>query len=184
MTGVACDAVTASADLFTRAPRGNSMAEAATVTTAGVTAWRALTVNGPLKAGETVLVQGSGGVSLYALQIAKALGARVTDPSLNPKRMDVAVSNQEALRLRSLGDRPVIVATHSPRWRMEPELPEPLAERLESVTQDLQRRFLELSSGSVQRVAATAGHGLPHEDPPFVSDSILEGVSAVRARQP
>jgi pimeloyl-ACP methyl ester carboxylesterase len=111
------------------------------------------------------------------------LTALEADPGLNPERMDVAVSNREALRLLSLGDRPVIVATHSPRWRMEPELPEPLAERLEAVTQDLQRRFLELSSASVQRVAPTAGHGLPHEDPSFVADAIVEGVTAVRARQ-
>lgn len=112
------------------------------------------------------------------------LTAIETDPSLNPERMDVASSNWEALRLRSLGDRPVIVATHSPRWRMEPELPELLAERLEAVTQDLQRRFLGLSSASIQTVAPTAGHGLPHEDPPFVAAAILDGVSSVRARQP
>lgn len=107
-----------------------------------------------------------------------------TDPSQNPERMDVAASNREALRLRSLGGRPVIVVTHSPSWRMEPDLPEPLAERLEAVTQHLQRRFLELSSASVQRVAPTAGHGLPHEDPPFVAEAILEGVTSVRAQQP
>ncbi len=106
-----------------------------------------------------------------------------SDPSLNPERMDVAASNAGADRLRTLGDRPVIVATHSPNWRMEPELPEPLAGRLEAVTQDLQRQFLLLSSASVQVVAPTAGHGLPHEDPDFVAAAILQGVASVRARR-
>ena len=62
--------VTAEATAFTRVPAGYSHAEAATLTCAGVTAWRALVPNGNLKAGETVLVQGSGGVSVFALQFA------------------------------------------------------------------------------------------------------------------
>lgn len=107
VNGVACDALTASADLFTRAPRGYSMVQAATVTTAGVTAWRALTVNGPLKAGETVLVQGSGGVSLYALQIAKALGARVIATSSSADKL---------ARLRGLGADHVINYRDEPEW--------------------------------------------------------------------
>lgn len=105
------------------------------------------------------------------------------DPGLNLERMDVAASNREAYAMRSLGSRPVVVATHSPRWRMEPDLPEPLAERLEAVTQDLQRRFLLLSSNSEQMIAPTAGHGLPHEDPAFVAAAILQGVAAVRKGQ-
>jgi NADPH:quinone reductase-like Zn-dependent oxidoreductase len=51
--------------------------EAATLPCAGVTAWHALVTKGHLKAGDTVLVQGTGGVSLFALQFAKAAGARV-----------------------------------------------------------------------------------------------------------
>lgn len=106
-----------------------------------------------------------------------------SDTSLNSEGLDVAVSNLQARALRSLGDRPVIVVTHSPRWRMEPELPEPLAERLEAVTQGLQKQFLSLSSSSSQTIAPSAGHGLPHEDPAFVAKSILQGVEAVRAKR-
>ena len=60
-----------------RAPKDYSHAEAATLTCAGLTAWRALMVDGNLKPGETVLVQGTGGVSVFALQFAKAAGATV-----------------------------------------------------------------------------------------------------------
>jgi NADPH:quinone reductase-like Zn-dependent oxidoreductase len=56
---------------------GYSHIEAATLTTAGVTAWRALAGDGRLKAGDRVLVLGTGGVSIFALQIAKIMGATV-----------------------------------------------------------------------------------------------------------
>ncbi|WP_219214341.1 zinc-dependent alcohol dehydrogenase family protein [Variovorax boronicumulans] len=87
--GFACSFMTAPARGFTHAPAGYSAAEAGTVTTAGVTAWRALQVHGPLKPGETVLVQGSGGVSVYALQIAKAAGATVIATSSSDDKLDV-----------------------------------------------------------------------------------------------
>src|SRR5918997_198808 len=63
------------AALFTHAPRGYSHAQAATLTTAGLTAWRALVADAGLKAGDSVLVLGTGGGVLFALQIAKTLGA-------------------------------------------------------------------------------------------------------------
>ena len=72
--GYAREIIIAPATAFTRAPKGYSFPEAATLTTAGVTAWRALVVDGALKAGDTVLVLGTGGVSIFALQIAKAMG--------------------------------------------------------------------------------------------------------------
>lgn len=102
------------------------------------------------------------------------------DPSLNPENLDVATSSAQARELRSLGDKPVVVATHSPKWRMVPELGEPLAIELEAVTQDLQKRFLALSTRATQTIAPSAGHGLPHEDPGFVADAILSGVRTAR----
>src|SRR5690606_25246117 len=75
--GYAREQITMPATAFTHAPKGYSHAEAATLTTAGLTAWRALFENGQLKPGQTVLVQGSGGVSIFALQLAKLAGAQV-----------------------------------------------------------------------------------------------------------
>jgi pimeloyl-ACP methyl ester carboxylesterase len=106
------------------------------------------------------------------------------DPSLNPENLDVAASNSQARALRSLGDKPVVVATHSPKWRMVPELGEPLAVELEGVTQDLQKQFLALSTRATQVIAPRAGHGLPHEDPGFVVEAILSGVKAAREGRP
>ena len=75
------------ATAFTHAPRGWSHAEAATITTAGVTAWRALVGDGQIKTGDTVLVLGTGGVSIAALQIAKMTGAAVIATSSSDEKL-------------------------------------------------------------------------------------------------
>lgn len=75
---------------FTKAPKGWTHGEAATLTTAGLTAWRALTFEGQLKAGETVLALGTGGVSIFALQFAKAMGARVIITSSSDAKLEKA----------------------------------------------------------------------------------------------
>ncbi len=85
--GYARQAVTAPARGFTRAPKGFSHAEAATLTCAGLTAWRALFVDYALKPGDTVLVQGTGGVSIFALQFAKAAGATVVATSSSDAKL-------------------------------------------------------------------------------------------------
>jgi NADPH:quinone reductase-like Zn-dependent oxidoreductase len=79
---------------FTEAPKSFSHAEAATLTTAGLTAWRALVVNGGLKPGDIVLVLGTGGVSIFALQLAKAMGATVIATSSSDEKLE---------RVRALG---------------------------------------------------------------------------------
>jgi NADPH:quinone reductase-like Zn-dependent oxidoreductase len=105
--GYAREAVTAPATSFTRAPRGYSHAEAATLTCAGLTAWRALVVNGNLKAGDVVLTQGTGGVSIFALQLAKAAGATVISTTSNADK---------AARLKALGADHVINYKDDADW--------------------------------------------------------------------
>jgi NADPH:quinone reductase-like Zn-dependent oxidoreductase len=86
--GYAREEVVAAANAFTHAPGGWSHAEAATLTCAALTAWRALFVEAQLQPGETVLVQGTGGVSIFALQFAKAAGARVIATSSSKAKLD------------------------------------------------------------------------------------------------
>lgn len=105
--GYAREQVTAPATAFTLAPKGYSHAEAATLTTAGLTAWRALIEDGHLKAGETVLLQGTGGVSIFALQIAKAAGARVIATSSSDEKLQ---------RLSAMGADEVINYRKDPEW--------------------------------------------------------------------
>lgn len=107
-----------------------------------------------------------------------------SDPTQNPERLDVRESEEQARQLHSLGSKPVIVLTHSPKFRMVPGLAEPLAIKLENATQGMQKQFLQLSTKSTQHIAATAGHHLPDEAPGFVVDGILEAVRDVRAAAP
>lgn len=86
--GYARQAITAPVTWFTRAPKGYSHGEAATLTCAGLTAWRALFVDYALKPGDTVLVQGTGGVSIFALQFAKAAGATVIATSSSDEKLE------------------------------------------------------------------------------------------------
>jgi NADPH:quinone reductase-like Zn-dependent oxidoreductase len=105
--GYAREIVTASATSFTHSPTGYSHAEAATLTTAGLTAWRALFVDGDLKEGDTVLTQGTGGVSIFAVQFAKMAGARVISTSSSPEKLE---------RLKALGADDVINYRDDPHW--------------------------------------------------------------------
>ncbi len=86
--GYAREQVVRPTNWFTLAPKGYTHAEAATLTTAGLTAWRALVVNGGLKAGDTVLTLGTGGVSVFALQFAKMMGARVISTSSSDEKLE------------------------------------------------------------------------------------------------
>lgn len=87
LDGFACEYSCIDANSITRMPKNYSFEEAATLPCAGLTAWRALIVEGNLQAGESVLIQGTGGMSLFALQIAKAAGAYVYATSSSEEKM-------------------------------------------------------------------------------------------------
>lgn len=74
-----------------RIPDHLSFGEAATLPCAAVTAWNALVVSGKIKAGDTVLTLGTGGVSIFALQIAKQFGARVIATSSSDEKLERAI---------------------------------------------------------------------------------------------
>jgi NADPH:quinone reductase-like Zn-dependent oxidoreductase len=81
--------------------------EAATLPCAALTAWSALITQGQLVAGQTVLVQGTGGVSIFALQIAKLVGARVIVTSSSDEKLE---------RARTLGADETINYKTTPDW--------------------------------------------------------------------
>ena len=87
LDGYARESVVTPASWFTRAPKGWSHAEAATLPCAALTAWRALVVEGGLKAGDSVLILGTGGVAIFALQIAKAMGATAIVTSSSDEKL-------------------------------------------------------------------------------------------------
>lgn len=128
--GVLAEVVALREDGLVRVPEHLSFEEAATLPCAGVTAWHALTSPKPMLAGESVLLLGTGGVSILALQFAKALGARVIITSS---------SDEKLARARSLG------ADETINYRTEPEW---------------QRRVFELTQKrGVDRVVEVGGAG-------------------------
>lgn len=94
-------------DWAVRVPEHLSWHEAATLPCAGVTAWNSLVGPQPIVAGQTVLTLGSGGVSLFALQFAKAMGARV---------IATTSSDEKGARLQALGADVVINYAQQPEW--------------------------------------------------------------------
>lgn len=87
LDGVWRDTVVLSQEGVSKVPAHLSDAEVAALPCAALTAWRGLVVEGGLKAGETVVVQGTGGVSIFALQFAKAAGAQVIVTSSSDEKL-------------------------------------------------------------------------------------------------
>ena len=105
--GFAAELVAMPAMAFTRVPRGYSMTEAATLPCAALTAWRCLMSRARIKPGDFVLTQGTGGVSIFALQFAKAAGAQVIATSSSDDKLD---------RLKKLGANYLINYKETPNW--------------------------------------------------------------------
>jgi NADPH:quinone reductase-like Zn-dependent oxidoreductase len=78
------------AESFLKFPDCLSLEEASTLPCAGLTAWHALAVRGKLQTGETIVIQGTGGVALFGLQLAKIIGARVIMLSSDDDKLDKA----------------------------------------------------------------------------------------------
>jgi NADPH:quinone reductase-like Zn-dependent oxidoreductase len=106
--GMLAQYVAAPAEWFVRAPRTLSAVEASTLSVAALTAWMALVELGNLHAGQTVVVQGTGGVSLFAVQLAAAHGARVIVTS---------GSDEKIARAIALGAHHGINRNTTPEWQ-------------------------------------------------------------------
>jgi NADPH:quinone reductase-like Zn-dependent oxidoreductase len=90
-----------------RAPRHLEAVQAAALPCAAVTAWNAVVTQGRVKAGDVVLVQGTGGVSLFALLFAKMHGARVIATSSSDAKLE---------RVRAMGADHVVNYKTNPDW--------------------------------------------------------------------
>lgn len=107
MDGLLRNSATLPASAFIRAPGHLNALEAATLPCAAVTAWAALLTRGRLIPGEHVLVQGTGGVAVFAVQFAKAMGATVTV---------ISSSDEKLAKIRELGADCTVNYTEHPQW--------------------------------------------------------------------
>lgn len=105
--GVLTETLVVGADSLVAIPKHLSHEAAATLPCAALTAWHALVERGNLIAGETVLIQGTGGVALFGLQIAVAMGAKV---------IVISSSDDKLARTRPLGVWKTINYKSDPDW--------------------------------------------------------------------
>ncbi len=105
--GLAAEQVALPAEAVVPIPEGYDFAQAATLPIAGLTAWSALKTVGDVQPGQTVLTLGTGGVSIFTLQLAKALGAHVIITSRSDDKLD---------RARRLGADHTINYATTPDW--------------------------------------------------------------------
>src|SRR5262245_31351666 len=110
LDGMMTDFIVLSEEAVVPIPDHLSFEEGATLPCAAVTAWNALTGGRRLQAGDTVLALGSGSVSLFALQFAKLMGARVIAPTSRDEKAQV---------LTRLGADRVINYRTTPDWHLE-----------------------------------------------------------------
>ena len=110
LDGVLAERIALRGDGVVKIPDALTFEEAATLPCAALTAWRAVAVEAPVGPGQTVLVEGTGGVSIFALQFAKALGARVIVTSS---------SDDKLARAARLGADHGINYTTTPDWAAE-----------------------------------------------------------------
>lgn len=108
--GVLAEYVVLKADRVTRTPRNLSLLEASTLPVAGVTAWNATVARLPIGRGDWIVVIGSGGVSIFTLQIAVKLGARVVAMGRRDEQGD---------HLKALGAEEFVNSTTTPDWAAE-----------------------------------------------------------------
>jgi NADPH:quinone reductase-like Zn-dependent oxidoreductase len=110
LDGVLQQRMALNADGVVSIPDDMSFEAAATLPCAGLTAWRAVAVEAPVGPGDTVLVQGTGGVSIFALQFAKARGATVIATSSSDEKLE---------RVRALGADHLVNYARTPKWGAE-----------------------------------------------------------------
>lgn len=107
LDGTLCEHRVLSQDGVVKVPEHLNDLEASTLPCAALTAWSALVTHGGVKAGDTVLLQGTGGVSIFGLLFARLLGARVILTSSSDEKLE---------RARKLGAHHTINYRETPKW--------------------------------------------------------------------
>ncbi|GAA0913664.1 NAD(P)-dependent alcohol dehydrogenase [Rothia nasimurium] len=110
LPGVLSEYIILHEDVLVHSPASLSAPEASTLPIAALTAWFALVETGRLHAGQSVLVQGTGGVAIFGLQLAKALGAQVIVTSRSAEKL---------ARARDLGADAIIDTGANPAWAVK-----------------------------------------------------------------
>lgn len=108
------------------------------------------------------------------------LTKRVSDPNLNPEKIDPKACDAQIRALKGVGAKPVVILTHCAKFRVDGRLPEEVSLKLEETFQSLQVDLKKISTNSSLKQSANGGHGLHADDPELVIQGIRQALEAVK----
>jgi len=132
---------------------------------------RWLVAFGPAKADES-----------ETLQKVRGFLASRTTPESNPETIDPKATSTQIKGAHGLGDKPLVILTHSAGFKMDPSLPDDTLRRIEAVWTEIQNEYKRLSTRSTLFQSKTGGHNLPGEDPDLVIAGIRNALDQVKEK--
>ena len=117
-----------------------------------------------------------------SIQRARQFLAGRSDPAANPERIDPKASEAQVRGALPLGNKPVVILSHSSKYRLDPRLPEQVSLKLEALCQQMQADLKQTSSNSTLHQSASGGHYLQTEDPELVIQGIREALDTAKKR--
>ena len=115
-----------------------------------------------------------------SIQMARQFLVGRADPASNPEQIDPKASEAQVRRARPLGGNPVVILSHSSKFRLDPRLPEQVSLKLEDLCQQMQVELKQISSNSTRHQSASGGHYLQAEDPDLVIQGIRLALDAAK----
>lgn len=112
-----------------------------------------------------------------SIREAREFLAGRTNPSANPEQIDPKASESQVRAARDLGRKPVVILSHSSKFRLDASLPEEISLKLEEISQQLQGDLKRISSNSTLRQSANGGHYLHSDDPELVIQGIRQALA-------
>lgn len=105
---------------------------------------------------------------------------RIIPPASLPEKMDILASINQVRAVKSLGNLPLVVLSHSPTWSIDPDLSPELSRKIEQVWENQQNDLASLSTNSTHVIATKAGHYIQVDEPQIVIDAILKVIEKAK----
>ena len=103
-------------------------------------------------------------------------------PASNPEQIDPTASEAQVRGARGIGAKPLVILSHSSKFRLDQRLPEDVSQKLENICQELQADLKRISSTSTLLQSGSGGHYLQRQDPELVIQGIRRAIDAVKQR--
>lgn len=101
-------------------------------------------------------------------------------PASLPEKMDILESTKQVREVKSLGDLPLVVLSHTPTISVNSNISPELSKKIEQVWAKLQNNLASLSSNSTHIIATKAGHYIQVDQPQLVIDAILKVIAEIK----